>query len=543
MRFFSDLGADGVGEVRLSQRLALMHFAGVVCLVVVVLLSVLWVSAEHNGLARSYSRQLVAGAIKAFRDEGETLVHDYSAWTEALDAVRVDDRAWLYCNIGQSVTSLGTLDLVVMFDPLTGAQVGWVEDSPPEGEAGLLPPEIVQEMRASLDDPESIYSMFTSLNGEIWALSATYVRHIKDEPEEDASETDALAAAPTQIHGRILSQRTLDEMSQSLVIDGGLSLAPAPLRRQLSLPLPDSTGAVLAHVVWAAPQPGANILGRIAMPLSAALGLVAAIAFVAASAAVRSAQKLERALQAAREADRMKSEFLSNVTHELRTPMNGIMGVAQLFEMTDLDEEQRELVDVLDASAKAQMALIGDLLDFSQLETGNRDITPAPFAPGPILDELAAMVRASLGKKPVTFETDWAALEGLIVESDARAFRQIVTNLLGNAVKFTAQGRISARATATRANGQAEVTVEVADTGVGIPESERERIFERFYRVGGSLTRATEGAGLGLAISQRLARLMGGGIEVDSQQGAGSTFRFRVTLPVVEGLTQARRAA
>jgi signal transduction histidine kinase len=223
--------------------------------------------------------------------------------------------------------------------------------------------------------------------------------------------------------------------------------------------------------------------------------------------------------------------------------MNGIMGVAQLFEMTDLDEEQRELVDVLDASAKAQMALIGDLLDFSRLETGNREIVAAPFAPSAVLDELGAMVRASLGDKPVVFEADWGGLKGLVVESDARAFRQIVTNLLGNAVKFTSQGRISARATTTRAHGLAEVTIEVADTGVGIPESERERIFERFYRVDGSLTRATEGTGLGLAISRRLARLMGGTIEVESRQGVGSTFRFTVALPIGGDLTQARRAA
>jgi signal transduction histidine kinase len=511
MRFFSDLEGEGVGEVRLSRRLAAMHFLGVVSLVVVVMLSMLWVSAEHNALARENSVQLVDGAIRAFRAEGETLVKDYSAWTEAYEAVRADDRAWLYSNIGQSVTSLDTLDLTVLFNPATGAQVGWVDDSPREGEAGILPAEIVEKMRTSLDAANPVFSMLTSLNGEIWALSATRITRIVDDAGKDKPVAEDAATAPTQIHGRILSQRTLDRMSRNLVIDGGLSLAQAPLPGEPSLPLRDDARAVLAHVVWTAPQPGNRILAKMAAPLGLALGLVAAIAFVGATFAVRSAQKLERALLAAREADRLKTEFLSNVTHELRTPMNGIMGVAQLFAMTELDDEQRELVDVLDASAKAQMALIGDLLDFSRLETGNRDLAPAPFAPSAILDELGGMVRASLGDKPVAFETDWAGLEGLVVESDVRAFRQIVTNLLGNAVKFTERGRISARATAARADGSAEVTVEVADTGVGIPEAERERIFERFYRVDGSLTRATEGTGLGLPISRRLAQLMGGG--------------------------------
>jgi signal transduction histidine kinase len=246
---------------------------------------------------------------------------------------------------------------------------------------------------------------------------------------------------------------------------------------------------------------------------------------------------------AAKAADRSKTEFLSNVSHELRTPMNGILGVAQLLQTTKLDSEQQELLAVLFTSAHAQMALISDLLDFSRMESGNRRLVREPFSPAAVLKDLTEMIRVAVTKKGIGFESDWGSLAGLTARGDERAFRQIVTNLLGNAVKFTDRGGITMQASMTQDQSRAYVTVKVSDTGRGIPSEALPHIFDRFFQADSSLTRSTEGTGLGLAISQGLARMMGGRIEVESTPGVGSTFGFSVPFEIVEDTRDARDAA
>jgi signal transduction histidine kinase len=523
-----DPTADGDDEVRLSRRLVILHVAGLVFLVSVVVSSVLWVSAEHNRLARDGSERLVAGGVAAFRAKVDTLVRDYSIWDEAYAAARSDDRGWLYSNIGNAAAEIGTLDLILFADPRDGTAFGWREGSPPEGETEVLPPDLLETVLGLIDRPGPSRAVFAMMDGEIWALSVARVRPVAGAPPGVPD-----AELPRQVHGLKLSQERLDSLAQSLLVDGGLAIAAEPAPGQAALELVDAAGEPLAQVVWSAPRPGARILRSLAVPLSIALALAGAIALVSARYAVRSARRLERAVVAARAADRMKSEFLSNVTHELRTPMNGIRGAAQLLDLTELDAEQRELLGILETSSRTQMSLINDLLDFARIEAGHAALTAAPFAPATTLDEIGGMIRAGLASKGVEFDTSWRDLGGLTVLGDARAFRQIVTNLLGNACKFTSHGRISAAASVVRRGGYAEIVVAVTDTGIGIAPEDLARIFDRFYRVDGSTTRSTDGAGLGLAISQRLAGMMGGRIEVESRLGVGSTFRFHLSLPIV----------
>jgi len=539
MKVSTEVPDDDDGEIRLSQRLAALHLAGVLFLVLVVVASVLWVTSEHNRLARTASERLVASAVAGHRGKVETLVRDYSVWDEAFAAVRADDRNWLYGNIGNAAAEIGTLDLIVFVDPLTGLEVGWRAGSPPEGEVGLLPQELRDQVYALSDaDGSRPRAIFAKLDGEIWALASSVVRPVAGVPAGIPR-----AEMPRQIHGLMLSSERLQRIAESLLLEGGLTRVDAPAPGQAYHRLEGPSGDPIGYLAWAPPEPGRRILDRLAWPLSAALGLAVAIALLSSAYVVRAARRIEQALVAAQAADRLKSEFLSNVTHELRTPMNGIIGAAQLLDMTELNGEQRELVGVLDASARAQMALISDLLDFARLEAGHRMLVSAPFLPAEELDEVSAMIRAGVAARGVAFDVDWSAFAGLRVVGDARAFRQIVTNLLGNAAKFTAEGRILARGRMARHGDRAELTVEVEDTGIGIPEEALARIFDRFYRVDSSLTRSTEGAGLGLAISQRLAALMGGGIEVESRLGVGSTFRLRLELPVAEAEPEVRHAA
>jgi signal transduction histidine kinase len=528
------------GEIRLSRWLVGLHLGGVVILVLVLLSSVLWISAEHNKLALVSSENMVRGGIASFRARLRTLVRDYSIWDEAYAAVITDDRDWLYSNIGNAAAEIGTLDMIV-FVPKSGDPFGWRPGSPEIGEAALLPPAlldaILETLAQSGPDDSQPPTLLAALDGKPWAFSATHVIPVNGPPPGLAP-----ADLPVQVHGLQLSDARLQAIGRMLLIRD-LALVAEPQPGAARIPLVDHAGATVGFVSWHAPRPGASILRQVTPPICLGLFVIAVVSGMSSGYAVRSARRLERALAAAKAADRSKTEFLSNVSHELRTPMNGILGVAQLLQTTELDAEQQELVAVLFSSAHAQMALISDLLDFSRMESGNRHLVDGPFEPASVLHDLAEMIRVAVGKKGIDFTSDCHALAGLAVRGDERAFRQIVTNLLGNAVKFTERGSVAMRAHLHRHGDHVGIVVEVVDTGRGIPPEALPHIFDRFFQADSSLTRSTEGTGLGLAISQSLARMMGGRIEVRSEPGVGSTFGFSASFPILDAAGDERDAA
>lgn len=513
----------GHGALRLSHRIVGLHACGVVLLIGVVLSTTLWISSQHNKLAEASSVRMVATALAELRARAFTLVKDYSIWDEAFDAAIAGDRDWLYSNIGTAAAEIGTIDMLVVAGPGGAAPYGWVKGSPPEGETDLLSPDIVAELVGLLGSQPDIANPSTRtlverLDGEPWIFAVSRLRPV--------DQIFNAATAPIQIHGIRLSKERLAQIGSSLLIDD-LDLAADKAPGQAAVPLHDADGAPLGQIVWAAPKPGASILRTVAVPLVLAFHVVVAISAVSSWLAVSWARRLEVALEDATAADRSKSEFLSNVSHEIRTPMNGILGAAQLLRMTDLDDEQREFVGVLFSSAQTQLSLITDLLEFSQIEGGARHLVVEPFRPTATLRDVGEMMRLAAERKGIGFEVDTRALAGLVIEGDERAMRQIATNLLGNAVKFTSRGRVRLEAQAHEVqDGRMVVEIRVSDTGPGIPPEALSRIFERFYRVDNSLSRTTEGTGLGLAISRRLARMMGGDITVSSAQGIGSSFHF-----------------
>ncbi len=531
----------GGSELRLSRSLAFLHFGGIAALMLVVVVSVYWVSVQHNSLAKDSSESLVKSGFESLLLKIRTVVRDYSVWDEAYAAVDQFDPEWLYRNIGTGVTVMGTLDLIVIFDPLSGREVGWIETSPENGEVGLLSQDALATVNGLVNDARGtdtvIGSAFIMLDDQPWMIAAAHVQPFEGIPTGRIDET-----LPVQVHGLRVSEDILNQVGGSLLIDDLhiSTTAPADLA---SIPLRSVDGDPIAYVVWSPPRPGASILRQITVPLALALLAVAAIAAVSSRFAVRSAARLEQALIDAQAADRMKTEFLSNVSHELRTPMNGIVGVAQLLQMTDLDEEQRELVGVLASSADTQMSLISDLLDLTRMESGNRQLQIARFEPARVVRDTVEMVRPTARDKNLALELELAPLDGLTVLGDGRAFRQIMTNLVGNAAKFTERGSIHVKGEVTRTGNDAELVLQVRDTGRGIPPEHLRRIFDRFYQVDGSQTRDAGGTGLGLAISQSLSHMMGGHIEVQSTPGTGSTFTFRVRLPIAPADAALQNAA
>jgi signal transduction histidine kinase/CheY-like chemotaxis protein len=244
--------------------------------------------------------------------------------------------------------------------------------------------------------------------------------------------------------------------------------------------------------------------------------------------------------EAAEAAARVKSEFLATMSHELRTPLTGVIGIADLLKATDLAASQRELVRMLRSSATVLLSLVNDVLDYSRIEAGLMALTPVRLSLENVIEEALDTVTELAARKGL--EIGYVIDPGVPdLAADEDRIRQVLINLLSNAVKFTDAGEVAVRV-AARADGEnATVTIRVSDTGRGIPAHLHHKLFQRFSQIEAGPNRQVGGAGLGLAISERLSRLLGGSLTVESGEGAGSTFTFAFAAKSAAPLVARRR--
>lgn len=249
----------------------------------------------------------------------------------------------------------------------------------------------------------------------------------------------------------------------------------------------------------------------------------------------RAERQLRDARDTALQASKAKSEFLANMSHEIRTPLNGIIGMAELALRDTLTAAQRERLELVNESASSLLDLINDILDFSKVEAGKLDLEIAAFSVRRVVESTVRPLEIRAQAKGLGFEAVVDPDVPRAVLGDSARLKQILTNLVANAIKFTQEGRVEVRVRAvSQKDGEVNVQFTVTDTGIGIPKEKQKEIFKAFSQADTSVTRKYGGTGLGLSISQRLATLMGGSLWVESDPGHGSRFRFTIPLKITD---------
>lgn len=257
----------------------------------------------------------------------------------------------------------------------------------------------------------------------------------------------------------------------------------------------------------------------------------------------RSEVQLRRAKEEAEEANRSKGNFLASVSHEIRSPMNAIIGFSELLAEESLTEQQEQYVGIIREAAENLLGLINDILDLSKMEAGRLTLEPERFRLEDLLEGVYRLFQEEARRRGVQLEIERSAGLPADMVSDAGRLRQCLVNLVSNALKFTEQGYVRLTVEETQEAGERRIRFMVSDTGIGIPASQHASIFETFVQADGSTTRRFGGTGLGLAITRDLAELLGGSVWVESEEGRGSTFTLEIPLETCEETAQATSAS
>ncbi len=513
---------------RFSIILRRLAISAALIVSVTVLLAVFWMARQFDEEARKSSYLMIKSGLNSIVTQNELRAYDYANWTEAFEAVMQKDIDWIDENMGTGAESDGPIHLLTISGGPFDEALGWTDSASSAfgadefsafSQAGhdLAKREVLRP-----GDPAA--SSFLTIDGGLWSFAVNWIQPHNRSMEEE--KIPALLVSAVRIDADTAAH--LRELF--LIDDIQIVLSVPDADRVQSFPVRTARGDTVGFITWPAPRPGTHALKKMAWPLTLSLTLALGALGIGAIVIGRLAQRFERALVAAEAADKMKSEFIASLSHELRTPMNGIVGMLELLQLHELSPEQSELVSIASHSAETQVEMIDHLLAFGQIESGNMRLSAGPFCPADTIREVVALSLPLAREKNLSLELCCEGKVDKVLLGDRLAIRQIATNLIGNAIKFTSTGKIIVDLIVTSTLSGYQICLAVTDSGPGIKPADIDRIFDRFVQVDGSATRKINGVGLGLAISQRLAREMNGKLTVESTIGSGSTFVFEVVL-------------
>ncbi len=262
--------------------------------------------------------------------------------------------------------------------------------------------------------------------------------------------------------------------------------------------------------------------------------LILPVFFLSVLRRLRTMSQLQIALAKSRLADKAKDQFLATMSHEIRTPMNGVLGMAETLRATDLNTEQQEHLHIITRSVESLLHIINDILDYSKITSNSLRLETTRFDLKQVLGDVHLLMKSTAQAKGIDFVFDYPDDSHRDFLGDPTRIRQIVFNLVGNAIKFTQKGQVKLTCRINKSGGRENISIQITDTGIGIPADRLAAVFDQFEQADNSTTREFGGTGLGLAISRTLAIMMGGDVEVDSVLGEGSTFTVAMTLQECE---------
>jgi PAS domain S-box-containing protein len=529
--------AVGIGMVP-SQRELIVESRARLCEAVAVCSSILATRGDMVGLEAALhgvagrNSEILSAAVRDQKGKLVAVVGDHeSAWQKKGSQEAVD--SYVYVPIMANDSRWGTVE--IRFKPIAGATGIWAYVLHPSVRlvvfvsalSYLLFVMYLRKMLQHLDPskvvPGRVRSALDTLTEGLLVL---------DNQERIVLANHAFARLVGKTPEELLGVR----MAQMPWVEDANEMAPKPwidalrektAQRNMMLRLRDSAGTVRTFAVNCSPVLGQDGKYR---------GVLASFDDVTEL----ESQKIElhKSKEIAENANRAKSEFLARMSHEIRTPMNAILGFADILRRgyEENEAERKEYLETIHSSGQHLLELINDILDLSKIESGRMQVEHTRFSPHEVIQEVVTVLRVRAKQKNISLDYDWNGELPETIANDPTRLRQVITNIVGNAIKFTEKGSVKVVASHIDDDGVSKLAIEITDSGIGIQSDSVNNLFQPFSQADTSITRRFGGTGLGLAISRQLAEAMGGSIAVSSEYGKGSTFIITIETGPLDGI-------